>query len=74
MGSEDFIAVATKISSVFSDVTPCNPMKGSRRFVRQYRFRLQGRRVGQTGNQHEALQHVPPKRRLAFSGIRGLIS
>jgi hypothetical protein len=36
------------------DITPRNPLKVNRRFGETYRFCLQGPRISQARNQHEA--------------------
>jgi hypothetical protein len=62
--------------------TPCNSVKVNRRFGRTCHFRLQGRRISQAGNQHEAgsmhsrrqSRHVRLKRRLIFNGLHGVTS
>jgi hypothetical protein len=41
-------------TSVFWDITPCNPLKVGRRFGGTCRLHHQGRRISQARNQHEA--------------------
>jgi hypothetical protein len=43
-------------SSVPWDITPCNPLKVSRRLGGTYRLHLQGRRISQAGNQQKAVR------------------
>jgi hypothetical protein len=47
-------------SSVFWDITPCSPLKVDRRLGETYLIHLQG--------------YVPPKRRMTFRGLQGVIS
>jgi hypothetical protein len=73
-------------SPIFWDITPCSPLKVNRRFGG---ICVQGRRISQARNHQEAgskqgqrlilrpwrwCQHVPPKRRLIFNGLHGVIS
>jgi hypothetical protein len=41
-------------SSIFWDITPCNPLKVSRHFGGTCRLHLQSRRLTQARNQHDA--------------------
>jgi hypothetical protein len=41
-------------SSIFLDITPCNPLKVNRRFGGTCRLHLQERRISQARNQLEA--------------------
>jgi hypothetical protein len=67
--------VAMKTSSIFWDITPCSPLKVNRRFGGTYRTHLQGRRIRRARNQRESRwQAVPPKRRLTFNELHGVIS
>jgi hypothetical protein len=50
---EVFAAVVMN-SPVFWDIRPCGPLKVSRRFGRTCRLHLQGRKMSQTRNEHEA--------------------
>jgi hypothetical protein len=53
VGFEFLTAVGMK-SSIFWDITPCNPMKVNRRFEGTCRLHLQDRRISQARKQHEA--------------------
>jgi hypothetical protein len=79
---QDFIAVVMNIS-IFWDITPCNPLKISRRLGGTYRLHLQGRisRACHLSRWYLArlIQpwrwiDVPPKHRLSFNGLHGVIS
>jgi hypothetical protein len=59
-------------SSIFRDVTPCSPV--NQRFGRTFRLNFQGRRVNQARNEREVGNYIPPKRRLTFNGLYGVIS
>jgi hypothetical protein len=88
VGFEVLIAVVTK-SSVFWDITSCSPLKVNRCFGATCRRHLHGRRISEARNQREAVSkqsstwliprpwrwrwHVPPKRRLTFNGLHGVI-
>jgi hypothetical protein len=72
-------------SSIFWDITPCSLLKVTRLVWRTCCLHLYGWRVRCARNQHEAvnkhtLEHgrwswqVPPKRRLTFNGLHGVIS
>jgi hypothetical protein len=71
-------------STIFWDRTPCSPLKVNRRFGGTYRLYLQGRRVSRARNQCEISwqaekfrrwrRYIPPKRRLTFNGLHGVIS
>jgi hypothetical protein len=77
-------------SFIFCDIRQCSPLKHNRRFGGIYRLYLQGRRKSQGRNHHEAdskqallstclvlvswRRHVPPKRRLIFNGLSGVVS
>jgi hypothetical protein len=57
-----------------------SPLKGNRRFGGTCRLHLQGQRISQTRNQHEAgskqrlrWRHVPSKRRLTFNALHDVI-
>jgi hypothetical protein len=52
-GFEVITAVVMNIS-IFSDVTPCSPSKLNYHFVRICRLHLQGRRISQERDRHEA--------------------
>jgi hypothetical protein len=78
---EVLTAVVMK-SSVFWDITPCNPLSVNRRFGGTYRLHLQGRRISQASSACHLLsswflawlilrpwrwrRHAPPKRQLDF--------
>jgi hypothetical protein len=55
----DYVTVETKSivtkSPLFWDIRPCSPLKDNRRFGTTYRLHLQGRRISQARNHHEAL-------------------
>jgi hypothetical protein len=53
VGFEVLTAVVMK-SSVFWDITPCSPLKVSRRFGWTCRLHLQGRRISEARNKHVA--------------------
>jgi hypothetical protein len=53
VGFEVLTAVVMK-SSVFCAITPCSPFKGNRCFRGTCRPHLQGQRISQVRNQHEA--------------------
>jgi hypothetical protein len=73
-------------SSIFWDITSCSQLKMNRRFGGSCRIHIQGRRISQARNQREARSyllilrpwrwrwHVPPKRRLTFNWLHGVIS
>jgi hypothetical protein len=64
------------MSSNFWDTTPCSPLKVNRRFRGPCRLHLQGWRISQGRNQckvESRQRQVPPKYRLAFNGLRGII-
>jgi hypothetical protein len=63
-------------SSIFWDVTPCSRLKVNRSFGETYRLHLQGWRVNQEINQHEAGRKTSfiSLFRLAFRGLHGVIS
>jgi hypothetical protein len=42
-------------SSLFWDIAPCSPLKVTRRFWGARLLHLQGRRINEAGNQHEAI-------------------
>jgi hypothetical protein len=67
------------------DITPCSPLRVSRRFRGICHLRLHGRIISQVRNQHEALhaelikpwrwrRYVLPKRRLNFNGFHCVMS
>jgi hypothetical protein len=58
VGFEVLTAVAVK-STLFWDVTPCSPLKVSRRFGVTHHFHLQGRRISRARNQRERWQAEP---------------
>jgi hypothetical protein len=58
------------LSSIFSDVTPCVPLKAKRRFGPAYRLHLQDRRISQIRNLHE----TGSKQSLTFIGLHDFIS
>jgi hypothetical protein len=81
MGFEVFTPVVMK-STTFRDITPCNPLKVNRRFGGTYLLHLQGL-ISRAWCQHESRwqaevwrwkRYVPPKRRLNFRGLHGIIS
>jgi hypothetical protein len=63
--------------TIFWDVTPCSPLSVNRRFGGTYRFHLQGRKnkFGKKPacTQRQAEWSIPPKRRLTFNGLYGVI-
>jgi hypothetical protein len=73
-------------TTIFWDITPYSPLKVNRRFGGIYRLHLQGRRISQARNQRESRwkaeplrpwirrRYFPPKRRLPFNGLHGVIS
>jgi hypothetical protein len=72
IGSEVLTAVAKK-SSIFWDITPCNPWKFKRHFGGSCRLHLRGRRVCQARSQHEIGGFH--RKSVVFKGsIRGYIS
>jgi hypothetical protein len=77
VGFEVLTAVVMK-SSVFWDKTPCSLVKVNWCFGETYRLHLQGRRVKQARNQHEAgwrgRLYVPPKHQLTLTRLHGIIS
>jgi hypothetical protein len=86
VGFEVLTAVIMK-SAIIWDITPCSPLKVNRRFVETYRLHLQGRRISRARNQRESRWkaelflppwrwrwYVPPKRRLTFNGLDGVMS
>jgi hypothetical protein len=40
-------------STIFSEITPCSPLKVNRRFGGTYRLHLQGRKISQARNPRE---------------------
>jgi hypothetical protein len=50
----EFLTAVGKNNSVFWDITPCSSLLVKRRFGGIYRLHLQGRRISQVRNQHEA--------------------
>jgi hypothetical protein len=62
----------------FWDITPCSPLKVNLRFGGIYSLHLQGRRIAaqetsvKAGGKQSA--YFPPKRRLTFNGLQGVIS
>jgi hypothetical protein len=72
-GLEVLSAVVMK-TAVFWDITPCSPLKVNRRFGGTYLLHLQGPRISRARYQRESRKRcVPPKRRLNFSGLYGVI-
>jgi hypothetical protein len=76
-------------STIFWDITPCSPLRVDLRFGGTYRLDLQGRRISRARarNQRESRlqarlilrrwrwrRYVPPKRRLTFNRLHGVIS
>jgi hypothetical protein len=68
-------------SYVFWEITPCSPFKINRRVGRAYRLHLQGWWVSQARYQRETgskqskkRRNVPPKHRLTFNRLHGVIS
>jgi membrane protein insertase Oxa1/YidC/SpoIIIJ len=59
-------------SSFFCDIMPCSPLKVSQSFGGMYHLHLNGQRISQARNQHEAL--VLLKRLLTLSSLHGVIS
>jgi hypothetical protein len=68
-------------SSIFWDITPCDPLKDSRRFGVTCRLHLRGRKISQARNQRESRRqvgsgfrrrYVPSKRQLIFNGLHGV--
>jgi hypothetical protein len=57
VGSEVLTAVVMK-SAIFWDITPCSPLKVSRRFGRTYRLHFQGQRISRARNQRESRCHA----------------
>jgi hypothetical protein len=53
VGSEVLTAVAMK-TTIFWPITPCSPLKVSRRFRGTYRLHLQGQRISRARNQRES--------------------
>jgi hypothetical protein len=79
VGFEVLTAVA--VSSVFWYIMPCSPVEVDRSFGRIYGFHIQGWRVSDTGNHHEAgskqssaQRYVTRKCLLAFTGFHGVVS
>jgi hypothetical protein len=83
---EVFITVAMK-RSIFWDITACSPLKVNWHFGGNYRLHLQGRKIGRTWHMLSPCflarlilwfwrwrRYVPPKRRLTFNGLQGVIS
>jgi hypothetical protein len=78
VGFEALTAVVRN-SSVFWDITACDPLKVNRHFGGTCRHHLQGRKVSPARNQgipwHWNLRrHFSPKRRLTFNGPRDITS
>jgi hypothetical protein len=72
---------------IFWDITPCSPSKFGRRFGGTYRLHFQGRRISRARNQRKGRwpaqlilrpwrwrRYVPPKRRLNFNRLHGVIT
>jgi hypothetical protein len=53
VGFEVFTALVMK-STIFWDITPCNPLKVNRRFGGTYCLHLQGRKISRARNQLES--------------------
>jgi hypothetical protein len=49
----EVLTVVDMKSSIFCNITPCSPLKVSRRFGGTCRLHLQGLRISQVKNQHE---------------------
>jgi hypothetical protein len=63
-------------SSVSWVITPCSQLKVNRHLGPTCRLHLQGQRISQVRNRRESWRwrrHVPPKRRLIFNGLHGVI-
>jgi hypothetical protein len=50
----EILTAAVMESSIFWDITPCNPVRVCRRLGGKNSFHLEGQRVSQARNQHEA--------------------
>jgi hypothetical protein len=71
-------------SSVFWDIMSCSPLKVNGSFRGTCRLHLQGRRISQSKTSMKQLVRllavreirggVPPKRRMTFSGLHGVMS
>jgi hypothetical protein len=80
-GFEVLAAVSLK-RAIFWNIMNCIPVKVNRRFAEICTLHLRDRRLCQVRNQYAASRnrllkqrrHVPPKRRLTFIGIRGVIT
>jgi hypothetical protein len=71
--------------TIFWDITSCRPFKFNRRFGGTCRLHFEGRRISKQvifGNQVERkaklatskwMRHVPPKRRLTYNGLHGVV-
>jgi hypothetical protein len=82
-----FTTLCTK-SSVFWDITPCNPFESQMMLRSNISPPSSGRRINQAKNRHESdwflalfifwpcrwRRHILPKRRLTFNGLHGVIS
>jgi hypothetical protein len=78
-----YVGLAVMKSSVFRDITPCSLLEVNRRVEGTCRLHIQGRRLSQSKDQHEAgskqrhyflrpqrwRRPVPPKHRLTFIGL-----
>jgi hypothetical protein len=53
-------------STIFWDITPCSPLKVSRRFGGTYHLHLQGRRKNRARNQRENRRQAEPAFTLVF--------
>jgi hypothetical protein len=77
LGFEVLTAVVM-MSTIFWDITPCSPLKVNWLFGGSYRLYLQGRRIRRVRNELESRwqekRNDPPKRRLTFGGLLGVIS
>jgi hypothetical protein len=76
-GSFKFQTNGLMKSAIFWDITPCSQLTVNRHFGGTYHLHLQGRRINRARNQRESrwqAEPVPPKRRLTFNGLHGVIS
>jgi hypothetical protein len=59
-------------STIFWDITPCNPLKVNQRFGGTYHLHLQGRRISQARNQYKSRWQA--ELCLTFNRLHGIIS